>query len=51
MLKTIVGDEKESVLLDSVNNIPKQQKVFKAVTIHSSFAAISAVCKEVVDMD
>ena len=46
-----MGDEKESTLLYSVNNAPKQQKVSTAVTIHSSLAAISAVCKEVIDMD
>ena len=49
--KTTVGDEKESVLPVSVNNVPKQQKVSKVVTVHSSLAAIRAVCKEVVDMD
>ena len=49
--KTTVGDEKESTLLYSVNNAPKQQKVSIAVTVHSSLAAISAVCKEVIDMD
>ena len=49
--KTTVGDEKESTLLYSVNNALKQQKVSTAVTVHSSLAAISAVCKEVTDMD
>ena len=49
--KTIVEDETESVLPYSVNNAPKQQKVSTAVTVHSSLAAISAVCKEVIDMD
>ena len=46
-----MGDEKESVLPYSVNNAPKQQKVSTAVTVHSSLAAISAVCKEVTNMD
>ena len=49
--KTTVGDEKESVLPYSVNNAPKQQKVSTTVTVHSSLTAISAVCKEVTDMD
>ena len=49
--KTTVGDEKESTLLYSVNNAPKQQKVSTAITVHSSLAAISAMCKEVIDMD
>ena len=50
--KTTVGDEKESVLPYSVNNAPKQQKVSKAITVHSSLAAISAVCgDEVTAMD
>ena len=46
-----MGDEKESVLPYSVNNAPKQQKVSTAVTVHSSLAAVSVVCKEVPDMD
>ena len=46
-----MGDEKESTLLYSVNNASKQQKVSTAVTVHSSLVAISAVCKEVTDMD
>ena len=49
--KTIVEDETESVLPYSMNNAPKQQKVSKAITIHSSLAAISAVCDEVTAMD
>ena len=48
--KTTVGDEKESVLPYSVNNAPKQQNVSTVVIVHSSLAAISAVCKEVTDM-
>ena len=46
-----VEDEMESVLPCQVNHSPKQQNVSKAITIHSSLAAISAVCKEVTDMD
>ena len=46
-----VEDEMESVLLCQVNHSPKQQNVSKAITVHSSLAAISAVCKEVTDMD
>ena len=49
--KIPVEDETESVLLYPVNNSPKQQKVSKAITVHSSLAAISAVCDEVTDMD
>ena len=49
--KTTVGDAKESLLPYSVNNAPKQQKVSKAITVHSSLAAISAVCDEVTAMD
>ena len=49
--KTTVGDKKESTLLYLVNNAPKQQRVSTVVTVHSSLAAISAVCKEVTDMD
>ena len=49
--KTTMEDEKESVLPYSVNNVPKQQKVSTAVTVHSSLVAISAVCKDVMDMD
>ena len=49
--KTTVGDETESVLPYSVNNAPKQQKVSKAITVHSSLAAISVVCDEVPTMD
>ena len=44
-------DEMESVLPYPVNNSPKQQRVSNVITVHSSLAAISAVCKEVTDMD
>ena len=44
-------DEMESILPCQVNHSPKQQNVSKAITVHSSLAAISAVCKEVTDMD
>ena len=46
-----VEDETESVLACPVNNSSKQQNVSKVITVHSSLAAISAVCKEVTDMD
>ena len=46
-----VEDETESVLPYAVNNSLKQQNVSKVITVHSSLAAISAVCKEVTDMD
>ena len=46
-----VEDEMESVLPCQVNHSPKQQNVSKAITVHSSLAAISAVCKAVTDMD
>ena len=49
--KTTVEDETESVLLYSVNNAPKQQKVSKAITVHSSLAVISTVCDEVTARD
>ena len=44
-------DETELVLPCQVNHSPKQKKVSKAITVHSSLAAISAVCDEVTDMD
>ena len=46
-----VGDEKELVLPYSVNNAPKQQEVSRNITVHSSLAAISAVCDEVTTTD
>ena len=46
-----VEDELELVLPWQVNHSPKQQNVSKAITVHSSLAAISTVCKEVTDMD
>ena len=46
-----VEDETESSLPYSVNPAWKQQKVSEPVTVHSSLAAISAVCKEIVTMD
>ena len=46
-----VEDEAESVLPCQMNNPQKQQKVSKAITVHSSLAAISAVCDEVTAMD
>ena len=46
-----VGDEQKSSLHTSVNHALKQQKVSQPVTVHSSLAAISAVCQEVVAMD
>ena len=49
--KTTVEDETESVLLYSMNNAPKQQTVSKAITVHASLAAISAVCDEVTAKD
>ena len=48
---TTVGDETESSLPYSMKPAWKQQKVSKPVTVHSSLAAISAVCKEIVEMD
>ena len=41
-----VEDEAESILTCRVNDSQKQQKVSGAVTIHSSLAAISAVCDD-----
>ena len=41
----------ESTLPCLVNNSQKLQKVSKAITAHSSLAAISAVCDEVIAMD
>ena len=41
-----VGDEKESS-----QNVLKQQIVSEAVTVHSSLAAISAVCDETTAMN
>ena len=49
--KTTVGDETETTLLYSVNNTPKEQTVSTTVTVHSSLAAISAMCKEITDLD
>ena len=49
--KTTVGDETESVLPYSVYNASKQQTVSKALTVHSSLAAISAMCDEVTAKD
>ena len=46
-----VGDEQKSSLQTSVHHALKQQKVSRPVTVHSSLAAISAVCKEVIAMD
>ena len=46
-----VEDEAESTLPCLVNNSQKQQKVSKAITVHSSLATISAVCDEVTAMD
>ena len=46
-----VEDEVESILPCQVNNSQKQQKVSKAIIVHSSLAAISAVCNEVTAMD
>ena len=46
-----VGDEKKSSLHTSVNHALKQQKVSRPVIVHSSLAAISAVCQEVVAKD
>ena len=50
-MDTTVGDEKESVLPYSVNKAPKQQKVSQNITVHSSLAAISAVCDAVTATD
>ena len=46
-----VEDEVESTLPCLVNNSQKLQNVSKAITVHSSLAAISAVCDEVTAMD
>ena len=46
-----VEDEVESILACRVNDSPKQKKVSGAITIHSSLAAISAMCDEVRAMD
>ena len=46
-----VGDEQESSLHTSMHHALKQQKVSRPVTVHSSLAAISAVCQEVVAKD
>ena len=46
-----MGDETKLSLPVSVNPAWKQQKVSEPVTVHSSLAAISAVCKEIVAMD
>ena len=46
-----VEDEVESIIPCQMNNSQKQQKVSKAITVHSSLAAIIAVCDEVTDMD
>ena len=46
-----VEDEVESTLPCLVNKSQKLQKVSKAVTVHSSLAAISAVCDEVIALD
>ena len=46
-----VGDEQDSSLHTSMHHALKQQKVSRPVTVHSSLAAISAVCNEVVAMD
>ena len=46
-----VEDEVESILPCRVNTSQKQQKVSRAITVHSSLATISAVCDEVTAMD
>ena len=46
-----VEDEAESILTCKVNDSQKQQKVSGAISVHSSLAAISAVCDEVKAMD
>ena len=44
-------DEAESILNCRVNDSQKQQRVSGAITVHSSLAAISALCDEVKAMD
>ena len=46
-----VEDEAESILTCRVNDSQRQQKVSGAITVHSSLAAISAVCDGVKAMD
>ena len=46
-----VEDEAESILTCRVNDSQKQQKVSRAMIVHSSLATISAVCDEVKVMD
>ena len=46
-----VEDEAESIPTCQVNDFQQQQKVLGAITVHSSLAAISAVCDEVKAMD
>ena len=49
--KKQVEDEVESTLPCLANKSQKLQKVSRPITVHSSLAAISAMCDEVTAMD